>query len=220
MICLLCGTETLVLPSWRQLFCNDFEETACNGCKSRFVRVGEAGCTICGLPGKGMCEDCLEWESGHFSGLIHSGRSLYLYNEAMKSFLHQYKFLQDAALSSVFAGDLNRALKKEQAVLVPIPMKQENLKERTFSQVDHVLDSAGLPYLHFLEKVGGVQGKRSKAERKSAETLFAWNGMAVPKRIILVDDLYTTGTTMRHAAKSLKAAGAEEIRLFSLIRAF
>jgi competence protein ComFC len=162
----------------------------------------------------------MDWEETHFNGVIDSGKSLYLYNEAMKSYLHQYKFLQDAALSSVFAADLNRSLQKEQSILVPIPMKKENLKERTFSQVVLALDAAGLPYLHLLDKIGDVQGKKSRAQRRAAEGLFAWNGAAVPKRLILVDDLYTTGTTMRHAAKVLKGAGAEEIRVFSLIRAY
>lgn len=220
MICLLCGDETVVLPSWRQLFCNDVKELACKRCMSLFEMAGETGCIVCGLPGNGMCEDCNGWETTQFSGLIHSGKSLYLYNDAMRAFLHQYKFLQDAELSKVFASDLNRALKKEKAALVPIPMRMENLKERTFSQVDLALDAAGLTYIHLLEKVGGTQGKKSRSERKSAKMLFVWNGEVVPKRIILVDDLYTTGTTMRHAAKTLQEAGAEEIRLFSLIRAF
>lgn len=220
MTCLLCGNETIALPSWRRLFCDDIEETACKGCKSRFEKAGESGCTKCGLPGDVLCQDCANWEKTRFSGTVHSGKSLYVYNEAMKSFLHQYKFLQDAELSSVFAADLNRSLRKEQAILVPIPMKRENLKERTFSQVDLALDAAGLAYTHLLDKVGGVQGKKSRAERMAAETLFEWNGAAIPKKLILVDDLYTTGTTMRHAAKALKEAGAEEIRVFSLIRAY
>lgn len=220
MICLLCGNETIVPPSWRHLFCNDIKESACKRCLSLFEAVGESGCPVCGLPGNGMCEDCIGWENTHFNGLIHSGKSLYLYNEAMRSFLHQYKFLQDAELSKIFAPDLNRALKKEKAALVPIPMKMGNLKDRTFSQVDLALAAAGLSYIHLLEKVGGVQGKKSMAERKATKMLFVWNGEAVPKRIILVDDLYTTGTTMRHAAKTLQEAGAEEIRLFSFIRAF
>lgn len=219
MICLICGIETARQPSWRSLFCNDIEETACNRCKSRFERIIESGCPICGLPGNGVCEDCARWEATQFSGTIHSGTSLYLYNESMKSFLHQYKFLKDAALSHVFAGDLNCSLRKEQAILVPIPMKKAHLIERTFSQVDLALDAAGLTYTHLLNKIGDVQGKKSRAERISAQMLFSWNGTAVPRKIILVDDLYTTGTTMRHAAKVLKQAGAEEIRLFSLIRA-
>ncbi|WP_367281281.1 ComF family protein [Planococcus liqunii] len=50
------------------------------------------------------------------------------------------------------------------------------------------------------------------------ENLFTWNGETVPKKLVLVDDLYTTGTTLRHAAKTLKDAGAEEIRIWTLIR--
>ena len=206
-------------PTWRSLFFRDFAETVCPSCKAQFCRVPKACCGICGLPGDGICRDCSLWERTEFAGLVHSGKSLYLYNEAMKTFLHQYKFLQDVVLSEVFAGDINEALHHSDAMLVPIPMNTEKLKKRTFSQVDELLASAGLPFTHLLSKTDQVQGKKSRQERLESTKLFEWNGNKIPNKIILIDDLYATGTPMRHAAKELKGAGAGEIELFTLIRA-
>ncbi|RNF38211.1 ComF family protein [Planococcus salinus] len=136
----------------------------------------------------------------------------------MKSFLHQYKFMQDVVLAEVFAGEIHKALRKSKAVIVPVPMHPEKLKIRTFPQVERFLDAAGLPCQQFLEKSEDVQGTKSKAERLAAATLFQWNREKVPEKVMLVDDLYTTGTTMRHAAKVLRQHGAKEVSLFTLIR--
>lgn len=166
-----------------------------------------------------MCTDCSQWETTAYAGLIQSGRSLYQYNPAMKKFLHQYKFMQDIILAEVFASEIHKALKKTKAVIVPIPMHPEKLKLRTFPQVERLLDAAGIPYQQFLEKSEEVQGTKTRAERLAAETLFLWNGEKVPEKVLIVDDLYTTGTTMRHAAKVLQQHGAKEISCFTLIRA-
>lgn len=206
-------------PNWRSLFFRDLAETACPSCKAEFSKVPKACCGICGHPGDGICRDCNDWEKTEFAGLVHSGKSLYLYNEAMKTFLHQYKFLQDVVLSEVFASDINEALRQSDAMLVPIPMNTEKLKKRTFSQVDELLLSAGLPFTHLLSKTDQVQGTKNRQERLETTKLFEWNGNEISDKIMLIDDLYATGTTMRHAAKELKIAGAREIKLFTLIRA-
>lgn len=115
-------------PTWRSLFFRDFAETACPACKAKFCEVPDLCCGICGSPSAGLCQDCQKWERSEFAGLVHSGKSLYVYNEAMKTYLHQYKFLQDVILSQVFARDINEALRNAGAVLVPIPMNSERLK--------------------------------------------------------------------------------------------
>ena len=218
MKCYLCDGEMQSSHSWRELFFNDIQEVACATCKEGFFRNEGPGCRICGQPGENLCTDCMRWEETSYRGVIESGTALFKYNEAMKTYLHQYKFLQDVVLSEVFAREIREALKKENAVLSPIPMNPEKLRERTFPQVERLLDAAGLTYLQLLEKSEDIQGKKSKEERQNSKPLFTHNGQIIPSKVILVDDLYTTGTTMRHAAKILKEGGAEDIRIFTLIR--
>ncbi|MGI2327465.1 ComF family protein [Planococcus sp. YIM B11945] len=218
MDCYLCGRAITVQPSWRGIFLNELTQVACSVCQSKFEKISGDSCPICGFPGEGMCPDCRVWETTEYAGLIQSGNCLYRYNEAMQDYLHQYKFLQDVVLAEVFAAELHKTLKPVKSAIVPIPMHPEKLKARTFSQVDCLLAAAGLPFTHLLKKSETVQGKKSKQERLSSAALFSWDGKEVPEKVILVDDLYTTGTTMRHAAKALKEGGAKEIHLFSLIR--
>lgn len=217
-MCLLCDSKMIFTPTWRGILLRDSEEAVCKKCKAEFDKIQGPKCCKCGSPGQEMCTDCTYWETTEFAGCIDSGNSLYHYNGAMKTFLHRYKFLQDVALSEVFAADINRSIHKPGGIIVPIPMHHQKLKERTFPQVERLLDAAGIRHQQFLIKSDAVQGTKTKIERMAVKNLFQWNEKAVPEKVLLVDDLYTTGTTLRQAAKVMKDAGAKEVRLLALIR--
>ncbi|MEZ0482374.1 phosphoribosyltransferase family protein [Planococcus sp. SSTMD024] len=219
MNCCLCDQALHFVPSWRGIFLYEAPELLCQPCRNEFSKTAGQGCKFCSKEGEEICRDCLYWEEHGYRDLIHSGKSLYCYNDAMKDWFHQYKFLKDVLLARVFAKDIREALAHERAMVVPIPLNNEKLRERSFSQVDQLLLAAGIPYRHLLEKYGETLGEKTRQERMATKQLFRLNGEAVPKQLVLVDDLYTTGTTMRQAAKILQEAGAESIRLLTLIRA-
>lgn len=218
MNCYLCDRLMVAQVSWRSIFLNELAEVICLRCRASFERT-TAGCSICSAPGDGKCLNCIKWETTEYAGLIDSGKSLYRYNQAMKEYLHQYKFLKDVVLSEVFAAVLKEEAGSQKSVIVPIPMNNIKLKERTFPQVDRLLDAASIPYAHCLGKNEVGLGEKSKSERMALQNVFWWNGQPVPEKILLFDDLYTTGSTMRLAAKVLKEKGAKEIKILTLIRA-
>src|SRR5690625_1097913 len=61
------------------------------------------------------------------------------------------------------------------------------------------------------------QSKKTRSERLSADNPFV-AAKKVNKPVILVDDIYTTGTTLRHAATLLKEQGCPEVYAYTLIR--
>ncbi|WP_254178084.1 MULTISPECIES: ComF family protein [unclassified Planococcus (in: firmicutes)] len=219
MNCCLCEQTLRFVPSWRGIFLYEPPEVVCQLCRNEFSKITGPCCKFCGKEGETICRDCHYWEQHGYPDLIRSGKSLYHYNDAMKDWFHQYKFLKDVLLAQVFAKDLREVLKNERGVVVPIPLNEEKLRERSFSQVDQLLLAANIPYRHLLEKCGETLGEKTRQERMATKQLFRLNGEAVPKQLVLVDDLYTTGTTMRQAAKTLQQAGAESIRILTLIRA-
>lgn len=148
-------------------------------------------------------------------------KSLYHYNESMKDFLHQYKFMKDVVLSEVFREQLSTSLKDKQAIIVPIPMHPEKLKQRTFAHIDELLNAANIPFTHLLEKISPVsQSSKSKIEREQSQQLFKLKANATIKstHYILVDDIVTTGTTLKHAKSLILEAGAEKVTAFTLIQ--
>lgn len=218
MNCYLCGNRLETNPSWRDLFFMDNPETICRGCRSAF-EPNKKDCRICGSGGTELCSECSIWETTEFGAVIDYGKTLFIYNPAMKDYLHQFKFLQDVILAEVFADELAIAIQKTKAVAVPVPMNRLKLKIRTFAQVDTMLEAGDVSFQHLLHKNEEIQGEKSRQERMETRGLFTLNGNPVPKKIVLIDDMYTTGTTLRLAAKLLKDAGAEEVGFIALIRA-
>ena len=205
MNCLICSNEFLEKPSWSSLFIIKLSQVICDKCQSKFelAKVNDFR---------------KDWEGTMFEGSLDSLTSIYSYNEFMKDVLHQYKFLQDVELAKIFREDFVHS-KSETTMIVPIPMHPEKLKERTFAQVDELLNAAEIPFTQPLQKImNTTQGKKSKLERTQSEILFIVTENVVGKSILLIDDLYTTGTTLHHAAYILKQAGAIKVSALTLVR--
>ncbi|MGE8006497.1 ComF family protein [Lysinibacillus sp. NPDC093216] len=146
--------------------------------------------------------------------------ALYQYNDAMKDYLHQYKFLQDVALAKVFRQELYARFKHEKATIIPIPMHPLKQRERTFSHMEELLKAANIPFLQLLEKTTTeTQSSKNKEQRIHAASLFRlMDGAHVEhKEYLLFDDIKTTGTTLQHATEILMNAGARNIKSFTLI---
>jgi len=146
--------------------------------------------------------------------------ALYQYNDAMKKYLHQYKFLQDVALAKVFRQEIHALLKRQRATIIPIPMHPQKQQERTFSHTEELLKAANIPYTQLLEKTTTeTQSSKNRAQRLQSAPLFQIlpNAHVERKDYLLFDDIETTGTTLRHAKDALLEAGAQSVRTFTLI---
>ena len=191
MDCLLCGAPLIEQVSWLTLI-QRFPTTICLKCEQKFSPFQNE-------------------QSDH--------RSLYHYNEAMKDYLHRYKFMYDVVLAKVFQKQLHNVFKQEQRIVVPIPMHPQKLVERTFSHIDELLIAANIPYKHLLEKTTtDTQSKKTREERINTPQLFRITEKIDPKHYVVFDDIYTTGTTIEHAKKALVEAGAKSVASLTLIR--
>lgn len=191
MDCLLCRAPLIEQVSWLTLI-QCFGATICSTCEQKFSPVKNE-------------------QADH--------RSLYDYNEAMKDYLHRYKFMGDVVLAKVFQKQLHDVFKREQSIVVPIPMHPQKLVERTFSHIDELLIAAKIPYKHLLEKTTtDHQSKKSREERINTPQLFRLIGEIDNKHYVVFDDIYTTGTTIDHAKRALLEAGAKTVTSITLIR--
>ena len=220
MICLLCAQHLKKnLTFGELLFLKKEEGSLCLACYSSFEMIGEEHCPNCYKKGLSTsCKDCQVWCK---EGIDVNHQAIFVYNQAMKDFFSRYKFNGDYILRKVFASILRDFLinYKDYHFLL-IPLSSERYAKRGFNQVAGLIEATGLSYLDVLGKrEEKASSSKNRSERLATELpFFIKEGVTVPKKILLIDDIYTTGATVNRVKSMLENAGAEEVRTFSLVR--
>ncbi|MGT2749392.1 ComF family protein [Streptococcus orisasini] len=220
MKCLLCQSPFENNLNFSSVFfLSASEEVICLTCFSNFQAISENHCPTCYKNNvKGQCQDCLHWQS---QGQKVNHRALFSYNQAMKDYFSSYKFQGDYLLRKVFAKSIKKALKSyRDYTLVPIPLSCSSLNSRGFNQVKAFLDEAKLPYRDLLGKNDAVkQSSKTRQERLASQQFFYIGANEeLPAKVVLVDDIYTTGATIQLASQLLHENGVKTVISFSLAR--
>jgi ComF family protein len=147
------------------------------------------------------------------------------YGGALKRAISALKYDGNPQLAKPLGGWLAEAwlsfpeLAIDNLTVVPIPLHQEKLKERGFNQAELLAESfcelTGLPLQrHGLQRVKNTQAlfaltpQQRQAEMKNALSLGKDFRRRLPRdRVLLVDDIYTSGTTVKSAIKILEHSG-------------
>ncbi|WP_203631142.1 ComF family protein [Lentilactobacillus fungorum] len=199
----------------------------CQACASAFSRLSAT--PVCQLCGRKLtaamtdpCYDCQRWEKQ--AAFSFSNRGLYDYNAAMKTYMSRYKFLGDYRLRWVFMTEMKVAVTRTKRLVVPIPVTEATMAIRGFNQVVGLIDNCR--FVNALTPVAATkesnQSAKSRADRLLLDQPFKLvSGMEATvkdAKIVIVDDVYTTGTTIRHAARLLYQAGATSVTGITLAR--
>lgn len=135
-------------------------------------------------------------------------QSMYLYDEFYSSLLVQYKDCMDEALYSVFLYPFKLYLKIKYYgyTLIPMPSSYEKIAERGFKHVNLIFECLDLEMLDCLEKDSNQkQVLSTKKQRKEMiSKIKIKQNTTIPKRILLVDDVCTTGSTLKGALEALE----------------
>ncbi|MDU9050232.1 MAG: ComF family protein [Candidatus Electrothrix sp. Rat3] len=203
----------------------------CPNCHHGTSEISPPFCTCCGRPlpsgDNHLCLSCLDHPL-----LLTKARSSFLYQEPISTLVRQLKFngnLNGLATLAVLAkktaafADLNTP-----DLILPVPLHIQRLRERGFNQ-SLLLARACFPQWREKIRFDLLQRQRAtipqtrlngKARRSNLHNAFCIKKSAEisGKSILLVDDVFTTGSTLHECAKVLLKAGAKEVETFTVAR--
>ena len=206
----------------------------CSGCWKNVRFIESPFCERCGLPFEGEitesfeCGNCAQMDL-HFS----QARSAVAARGLVLDIIHRYKY-QRALWFEAFLADLlvrqaaPHLIRAPWDMIIPVPLHRLKREEREFNQAErmafHLSSATGIPMeSRTLKRVEPTltQTALTRAERASnVRRAFALHKppSLKAKRVILVDDVFTTGATTSACAKVLKAAGAADVAVWTVAR--
>ena len=204
-------------------------EPVCSECLGRQEYAREPVCQKCGKPLENereeYCYDCSRKQCEYVQG-----KALWVYKGAVRNSLYRFKYhnrreyagYYSKELVRVYGGWISRC--KIQAI-IPIPLSRRRQRRRGFNQAELVARQVGkelgIPvFCNLLLRVRDTRAQKelNDEERKNnLKKAFKTRTNKVQlDHILLIDDIYTTGSTMNEAAKELKRAGAEKVYCLSI----
>ncbi|GEL78717.1 ComF family protein [Tenuibacillus multivorans] len=226
MHCLICYESTEPSTTWATMF--DAEDRpVCSSCLEKFERIDQVDhhCEKCMKiisQHETLCGDCHAWQGRLEEDPLTRNISAFTYNDYMKDIMAQFKYRGDYELVYVWKEAITETYDKhfgnQKLTVVPIPLSDKRLRERGFNQAEALAQLIGHPIQNLLIRTHSEkQSKKTKLERILSQNPFHTRKNS-PHQILLVDDIYTTGTTLRQAAEVLRSAGAQEVFSITLIR--
>lgn len=208
--CVICG-EYLFKES--QLY------PVCNKCEIKQNFNNKNICSICSYPLISESDICMRCRNVNLNYI--SNRSIFNYSGDIKELLYQYKFKSRKQLSEYFTKYLADFIIQDYAdsIIVPVPGRKIVKKKQGWEHIDLLANILKTKYKLPVQKIlirKGRKAQKTLSREKRAANLqqnvsIKRNIKLVPKKIVLIDDVFTTGTTINECAGILKKAGVKKI---------
>lgn len=206
-------------------FCDGIAtDGVCEFCRRKVTVVTEPFCMKCGKPladnVREYCEDCDK--TGHS---FESGRALLVYDDVVRHSIYRFKYASRKEYAKVYARMMGQNFKQYIArispdMLIPVPLHKRRMKKRGYNQAQLVAKCLekewGIPCRDDLVrrvKHTRPQKELDRAERQNnlKKAFKIIENDVKLKTIILIDDIYTTGSTMDALAEALLQNGAAKV---------
>ncbi|MEW5892181.1 MAG: ComF family protein [Pseudomonadota bacterium] len=217
--CLLCGAD---VPNT-----NGPAAPLCPGCLADLPRLATPRCPVCALPtalGE-VCGGCLRHPPA-----FDATHAAYRYAYPLDALLQHYKYGQGLHLAGFLAeqlaAEIATGLDTRPDLVIPMPLHPRRLQERGYNQAGEIAKRLArrldLPVaLTACTRAKDAPPQASlplKERRKNIRGAFECRMDLAGKRIALVDDVMTSGASLDELAKTVKKAGAVEVRAWVVAR--
>lgn len=224
-----------VLPP-RCIGCGAIVEDAglCGACWSELQFLGQPACQCCAYPfeydspGETLCPACLRSPPRYARA-----RAVFAYDDSSRPLVLGFKHADKTYGAPIFAAMMGRAgeaLLTEAAIIAPVPLHRRRLFARRYNQAALLATSLAqnaraslVVDLLVRRRNTKIQGRLSSvARRRNVQGAFEVRDkrkkFLAGKRVLLIDDVLTTGATVNECARVLDRAGATAVDVLTLAR--
>ena len=206
------------------------ETGICPECEKKLIVIKEPVCIVCGRPlskENSVCPDC-KISPRYFDG----GKSVFAYSSLNDS-IYKFKYMNRAAYAKCYGklmvkevGEWLSWIKPD--ALVPVPLHKKRLIARGYNQATELAEEisrlTGIPVRESLagrrkntvpQKLMDKRGRQINMKR----AFIVREDVVKLRRVVVIDDIFTTGSTINSLAKELKEAGIKEVWFLTVSRA-
>jgi ComF family protein len=206
-------------------------------------------CAVCGVNGTGLCDTCVRWlprirppvcarcgaptawpvarcrECAGRRIAFATARAAVAYDDRVRALVACWKERGRRRLGETAVALVNEAVPRPPVeAVVPVPADRDRLLWRGHHPAEALARglaaSWDVPFHHALLRSGAAPRQRGlRVAERRRNVRGAFRAVTAPRRVALVDDVYTTGATVSAAASALRRAGAEEVCVVTFARA-
>lgn len=195
---------------------------ACPECWSSLLPIEPPFCPKCGEPApaiEGLCGLCLRGDHA-----FDFARSALLFTHTFREIIHHLKYADRVSLAKPLGNILRECLENQGfqgTLIVPVPLHPSRERSRGFNQAELIASGLGRPVAPRLirrrKNTPSQTGLTRNQRKQNLAGAFEMRGR-VSGTVIVVDDVFTTGSTMNEIAKALKRGGAERVEVLTVAR--
>lgn len=214
-VCLSCGA----------LRVDDAAFGLCAACSAHMEPLPQPMCPRCGLPGWAMeCPACMQKPPDALDARI----AAFPFDGPVRELIHALKYDCVLPAASGLAAVMAQYIPATPFdAIVPVPLYKNRLRTRGFNQAEALAAAlsthCGIPVKPLLRRTRNTKTQTAlSTEGRHSNVQGAFEAVTPfsERRILLVDDVLTTGATALACAEALKAAGAAQVILLAAARAF
>lgn len=206
------------------------EERICDSCIEELPYVTEPRCKKCSKPldneTNDLCYDCTKNEHSYSRGW-----ALWLYTGDIKNALKRFKYNNNSNYGKIFSKEVVTLYKKEIEevsidLIIPVPLHPKKQKKRGYNQAaiigSNIAESLNISYSsNYVTRIIDTKDQKNLSDKERVHNMKKAFKIVDPnqikhKRVLICDDIYTTGNTINSLSKELLENGAEEVFFITL----